>query len=128
MPPPVRNDPRFMAGYAAGMDVGRTAGRRDVRETNEQELDLAYLNGYDDGGQAALADLVNLEPAGLAAAIRQLGELQSLATAVMTAQRGLVDIAREEHEASWADIGHALGTTKQAAWERFSGSATTRGR
>ncbi|HLY82651.1 MAG TPA: hypothetical protein VKQ71_06685 [Acidimicrobiales bacterium] len=35
----------------------------------------------------------------------------------------LRDQVRQAKEAgcSWTDIGRALGTTKQAAWERFSG-------
>lgn len=34
--------------------------------------------------------------------------------------RGLVDLLRQRG-ASWARIGEALGITRQAAWERFSG-------
>lgn len=123
-----RNDPRYMAGYAAGADAGRVAGRRDVRETNERELHLQYLIGYDEGGQAALDDLVNLELQDLASALRRLTELQMLVDAVVTAQRRLVAIARAEQGASWSDIGDALLTSKQAAWERFSGRRPIRAR
>lgn len=34
--------------------------------------------------------------------------------------RGAVKAAREAH-ASWAEIGKALGVTRQAAWEKYKG-------
>ena len=34
--------------------------------------------------------------------------------------RQTVGVAREQ-SCSWAEIGHALGISKQSAWERFSG-------
>ena len=34
-----------------------------------------------------------------------------------------VQMARERH-LSWAEIGQALGVSRQAAWERFAGSKT----
>jgi hypothetical protein len=37
-----------------------------------------------------------------------------------------VQMARERN-LSWAEIGQALGVSRQAAWERFAGSKTRKG-
>ena len=52
--------------------------------------------------------------------IEALGECRRAATALEKAMNQTVDEAREAGR-SWAEIGAALGVTKQTAWPRFSG-------
>lgn len=47
----------------------------------------------------------------LAAHMRRLREMQEQVPF-------LVNVAREDG-ASWSDVGRALGTTRQAAWQRY---------
>jgi hypothetical protein len=49
-----------------------------------------------------------------------LCESAGLARAVDKLQRHLVNRAREAGQ-TWTEIGEALGVSRQAAWERFSG-------
>ena len=55
------------------------------------------------------------EDDGLLARLRPAASLVASADAGL---RGLVDLLRER-ELSWAQIGDALGVSRQAAWERF---------
>ena len=51
-----------------------------------------------------------------------LGALRGLAESMRGVQRlvpDVVDLAREQRY-TWAEIGNALGITRQSAWERFS--------
>lgn len=48
--------------------------------------------------------------------------LRMIAQTAESAQRQAVDQARREG-ASWDQIGRALGTSRQSAWERFGGAA-----
>ena len=52
------------------------------------------------------------------ALLRRLPRADGLVAAADRGLRGLVGLLRER-EVSWARIGAALGTTRQAAWERF---------
>jgi hypothetical protein len=52
--------------------------------------------------------------------LSSLGDAARLSAAVDKLQHDLVTRARS-HGCSWTSIGQALGTTRQAAWERFSG-------
>jgi len=61
-------------------------------------------------------------------AIRHLtyiGTLTDQIRALETSRARSVDVARE-HGASWRMVGVALGTTTQAAWERFRPPAPAR--
>lgn len=49
-----------------------------------------------------------------------LGDAAGLSAAVEKLQRDLVVRARSDG-CTWTSIGQALGITRQAAWERFSG-------
>ena len=55
-----------------------------------------------------------------AALLANLGRLQAVVAQVDTALHNQVDMLRARG-VSWTRIGEALGVSKQAAWERFSG-------
>ena len=51
-----------------------------------------------------------------------LGALRGLRKATQSIQLHVPEIVRmaREQRCTWAEIGDALGTSRQAAWERFS--------
>jgi len=53
------------------------------------------------------------------ALLARLGPANDLVRSAEAGLRGLVAVLRER-DVSWARIGDAVGTTRQAAWERFS--------
>jgi hypothetical protein len=52
--------------------------------------------------------------------LANLGKMQLMVSQVDSAVHDHVDLLRS-HGISWTRIGEALGVSKQAAWERFSG-------
>jgi hypothetical protein len=54
------------------------------------------------------------------ALLANLGRLQAVVSQVHAALHNHVDMLRDRG-VSWTRIGEALGVSKQAAWERFSG-------
>lgn len=52
--------------------------------------------------------------------LASLARIQAVASQVDAAVHDYVDVLRDRG-ASWTRIGQALGVSKQAAWERFSG-------
>jgi hypothetical protein len=52
--------------------------------------------------------------------LARLARVQTLVSQVESSARGYVDVLRTRG-ISWTRIGQALGVSKQAAWERFSG-------
>jgi hypothetical protein len=54
------------------------------------------------------------------ALLANLGRLQAVVSQVHAALHNHVDMLRDRG-VSWTRVGEALGVSKQAAWERFSG-------
>lgn len=52
--------------------------------------------------------------------LEAIGEVSHASDALEKFLREAVGNARRQG-CSWTEIGHALGTSRQAAWERFSG-------
>lgn len=74
--------------------------------------------------RAAAEPLPRVEPWKSVTDVEQaLASLPAMAAASEQVERNLLDWVRRARElgASWARIGEALGTTRQSAWERFSG-------
>ncbi len=60
-----------------------------------------------------------LAPSVLADVLIDLSEMSETAAAIEVALASRVEVARTEG-ATWAQIGQALGVTRQSAWQRFS--------
>lgn len=97
--------------------VEREALKQSWGFTTEEEVDEAL----------ALSGLVTIMMGDVAGAARTARHPLSVAKALVGAGGALETHLREvvpilrERGCSWSEIGAALGTSKQSAWERFSG-------
>jgi ATP-dependent Clp protease ATP-binding subunit ClpX len=67
-----------------------------------------------------LSDWQSLSALGADDLLLRLAPARAATSAIEANLRGVVELLRRK-EVSWSRIGEALGMTRQAAWERFSG-------
>ena len=74
-------------------------------------------------GDWNVALTVPADPAGAADVLDPLVLLAALAYGMARIEDKMTDLVAvcRQRGASWTQVGHVLGMTKQAAWERFSG-------
>jgi hypothetical protein len=91
-----------------------TAAERDTRNALDMLEDLVAVDRHHAGPSAGLAD----PPAAALALVDAAQRAQELASVLLTAAA----VVARERGVTWQAIGDQLGTTRQAAHERFQGA------
>ena len=94
------------AGSAAGMSSPTTRCSRTLVTQEPEPSSAPRVRGWDEQPDDAL--------------LANLGRLQAVVSQVDAALHNHVGMLRDRG-VSWTRVGEALGVSKQAAWERFSG-------